>query len=259
MTDKELKFISYNGINPCDPERKEIFQKLVEEYKTAFEKKFGKPTLIDGIEIYAYRNEYFIYCKPFANGQYSRSFRFGADNESDEEFGKYGEYAYAHTQVEIPCAMCTTETAKIFPVKKVSFKIKDGKVTPVVSKTTSLLNSGKTYDLYGDEKVWIHDDLLMASSDGLTHIQTGDLLYSCDGVYIHFTGNEVSMRDPASCSGARVSVPLEDVYSKIEDRIDDNRKLAKFGLTCSDFKDICQRMGKVKINYSARGLEGMER
>lgn len=124
--DKELlkKIKETNGINPGF--HKELFFEVVDSYKAAFEKKFGKPTMVDGLEIYHYKNEYFIYCKPFPSGQYSSSFSFGDDGTSPssskyvecEIYGEYGEHSSAHTQVKIPYDMCTQETAKVFPVKK---------------------------------------------------------------------------------------------------------------------------------------------
>lgn len=126
---------------------------------------------------------------------------------------------------------------------------------PVVSKTPSLITSGRTYDLVEDESVELYDDLLMGSSFGLKHVQTGDLLYPSGGCRIYFNGDSVSMRNPKSYSIDYAKIPLSDVYSKIEDRLKENNELARFGMNCSDYECINRRLNSIKNSYHKESEE----
>jgi len=243
MLDQELKFIHSSGIDPDS----EIFKKLEQEYRSSFEKKIGKPTIIDGIEIFTYKGEQFTYCKPYGEGQYGRNLRFAVNHGEHEDMGKMDEYSKYRTAISIPMSMCTDKTAKIFPVKKVNFKIIDGAVKPIIAKEASLINEGKTYDLKEDEDIRVADECLMFTSNGIRHIQTGDVLYACENAnnpYFKKDNLEETKLCYTDYKKNLVTIPLKEVYDKIDRRLNVNAWLNHYGLTYSDFSVIKKEVDK---------------
>lgn len=232
MTSEELKFIKLNGINPHDNHpkapRKELFDKLTAEYKQAFLKKFGEGVVVDGVEVFSYDGELYIYCAPFGDGQYSGNFTFGVGSQS-ERYGKYDEHAGSTKMISIPCLMCTQETAKIFPVIKVEFKIIEGKIKYIPAKVPTIITSRGKTQLAEDERIKVFDESIIISDLGFRSAKTGELLIKNNARFKSYnrenesirTSNYVTDPNPKYYSIEKLTAVLNgDKIVKHEDRVE---------------------------------------
>ena len=199
MTKEEMEFIYYNGINPYDTtecevgSRKDLFDKLTNEYRQAFLKKFGESALIDGYEVFSYGGELYLYCQPFGDGQYARHFTFGVGVQ-EGRMGKYDEYASSDKKISIPCQMCTEDRASVFPVIKAEFKIEDGKVKLTPAKELTIITTNGKTQLNEDEKISVFDEDIIISSLGFRSAKSGELLIEDNAAFKSYSGDKGSIR-----------------------------------------------------------------
>lgn len=240
MEQKELKEIELNGVSQVSNVfgRKDLFDKLYSEYKEAFVEKFGEPTVIDGVEIYEYEDKYYSFCEPFVDARRSSAFCF-SEERVGQSFGEHNELVEMNTSIRIPCTMCTKDSAKIFPVREVLLKIKDGKVVPTISQTATIISQNNNYELSESEKIDIYNEDIMVSTDkGVMSVEYGDVLYNCDGNSVHRSGDEIKMRDPRYAEPTYVTKTFEEIKEKIQDRKELNEQLKRSSanITVSDLR-----------------------